>query len=437
MNNTCNKPGLISSRKIGDHVGNIGLWSIRNWPIKVKIPFISFLGVSLILLVTIVFFLPYVENRVMDGEKKATMQTVDVAYGILEHFNYLQVSGVYDREQAQKLAMELIKQIRYRDTESFWIIDATPRMVMHPIEPTLDGKDLTDVSDPNGKFIFREFVQASKSHEGGFVEHFWSENPVADGAPVVTISYVKQFKPWGWIVGSGIDMGEVERVVAGLRLITMAMAAFFAIVTMLVAFLIGRGITRRLVKVISGLKDVSRGRGHLEHTQCIEITSSDEIGTLSFEFNALMDSISDLSIFRKVIEEDETTNEVYSRLWDIFVGDLGLDGGVIFEVDEAHNVMKAAYPLNYPLDDLHCSPDILDQCGLCKAKRTGHPISSLAFHKVCKQFLHLDESMEHVCIPMSIGGGIIGVVQFIFDERSKRFDREKIAIQIDKASQSL
>ncbi len=204
---------------------------------------------------------------------------------------------------------------------------------------------------------------------------------------------------------------------------------------MLMAFLIGRSITKRLVKVITGLKEVAQGRGRSDQAQCIAITSSDEIGTLSFEFNALMDSISDLSCFRKVIEEDETSHEVYSRLWDVFVDGLGLKSPVIYEVDEAHNVMGVVYPMNFQEEDLHCSPDILDQCGLCKAKRTGHPISSLSFHKVCKQFLHIDEAIEHVCIPMSIGGGVIGVVQFIFDERDKKFDREQVAIQIDKASQ--
>ncbi|MBF0357241.1 MAG: diguanylate cyclase [Magnetococcales bacterium] len=435
MIDSCNKSEMTKFRKMNSSIGSFGLWSVRNWSIKVKIPFISFLGVALILAVTVLFFLPYVEKRVMEGEKKATVQTVSVVYGILDHFQQLESSGVYNRKDAKKQAIDLIRQIRYRKNEVFLIIDETPVMVLHPLMPELEGKDLASISDPNGKFIFSEFVKASKSLEGRFVEHSWPEAVVEEGALLKKISYLKEFKPWGWIVVSNIDMKEVERVVAGLRLITMAMAAFFAVVTMLVAYIIGQSITKRLVKVIAGLQEVAQGRGNLDQTQCIAINSSDEIGTLSFEFNALMDSISDLSRFRKVIEEDETCDEVYSRLWDVLVVDIGFPTVVIYEVDEGHDVMKVVYPLNLQEQDIHCSPDIMEKCGMCKAKRTGHPISSLAFNKVCKQFLHLDEAMEHVCIPMAIGGGIIGVVQFVLDDRKERFDRETVAIQIDKASQ--
>ncbi|MBF0383170.1 MAG: diguanylate cyclase [Magnetococcales bacterium] len=435
MAEACNKSGMVTYRQRQEARGIMRFLLIHNWPIKVKIPFLSFLGVSLILMVTFVWFLPFIESKVTEGEEKSTMQTVDVAYGVLEHFYHLELTGVYTKEQALKEAKVVINRLRYRDSEYFWIVDDTHKMVMHPKYSNLEGKNLSDVADVNGFMVFKEFVLVAKDQGGGFVEHNFSQFSDLDDSQSKKITYVKYFKPWGWIIGSEIDNGEIERVVTGLRLITIAMAAFFAVVTMLMAFLIGRSITKRLVKVITGLKEVAQGRGDSDQAQCIAITSSDEIGTLSFEFNALMDSISDLSCFRKVIEEDQTSSEVYSRLWDVFVEGLGLKNPVIYEVDEAQNVMRVVYPMNFQEEDLHCSPDILDQCGLCKAKRTGHPISSLSFHKVCKQFLHIDVPIEHVCIPMAIGGGIIGVVQFIFDDRGNKIDREEIAIQVDKASQ--
>ncbi|ABK43659.1 diguanylate cyclase [Magnetococcus marinus MC-1] len=440
MTDTCSKParlgdetsGLVTVRKMEVDKGTTGLWSIQNWPIKIKIPFISFLGVALILVVTVAFFLPYVESRVIESEQKATMQTVDVVFGILEHFNQLELNGVYGRDEAISHARQLIKQLRYRQGDYFWLLDESSQMVLHPLQPNLEGKHLADIESASDRLFYEESLHVALNRSSGFVEHQLTQPD--DDTVKMTQSYVKRFKPWGWIVGSDIDLAEVDRVVTGLRLITLAMAAFFAIVTMLVAYLIGQGITHRLIRVIAGLKDVAQGRGHINQSHCMPITSADEIGTLSFEFNVLMDSIKDLGCFRKLIEEDETCSEVYSRLWDVFT-DIGLKDAVIYEVDESHNLMKAAYPHQLQASDLHCSPDILDQCGLCKAKRTGHTISSLAFHKVCKQFLHLDEAMEYVCIPMSVGGGIIGVVQFIFDERIKVLDRDLLAKQVDKASQ--
>ncbi|MBF0455414.1 MAG: diguanylate cyclase [Magnetococcales bacterium] len=421
---------------VGDKNRRLKVWYLRNWPILPKILFISFLGVTLILGVTFSFFIPYVESHIISGKKNATKQTVEVAYGVLEHFNFLVTNGTYQPEQAQELAKSAIKQLRYHEKEYFWINDETPKMVMHPTVPDLDGKDLTDFSDPNGVFLFQEFVRVTQSKGGGFVQYMWPKPGGKENVPVSKISYVKRFKPWGWIIGSGIYLDDVERDISDLRSITMWGAIFFTFVTMMLSFWIGRSITLRLDKVIDGLKEVAQGKGDVDQRKCIAITSIDEIGTLSSEFNALMESISNLTRFRKVIEEDENINEVYSRLWDVFTLEIGFKEVVIFEVDEIHGVMKLAYPLNFQEDRMYCSPDILDQCGLCKAKRTGHEISSLDFHKICKQFLHMDEPIHHVCLPMTIGGGIMGVVQFIFNQREKGgINPELIAGQVDKASQ--
>ena len=42
-----------------------------------------------------------------------------------------------------------------------------PRMVMHPFKSKLDGKDLSNVKDPNGKRLFVAFVNAVKADGGG------------------------------------------------------------------------------------------------------------------------------------------------------------------------------------------------------------------------------------------------------------------------------
>ncbi len=106
------------------------------------------------------------------------MQTVDVAYGVLEYFHHLELTGVYDKEQAIKQAQKVINRLRYRDSEYFWIIDETPTMVMHPKYTDLIGKDLSDISDANGMFLFKEFVRVAKDQGDGFVEHLFTQSTV-------------------------------------------------------------------------------------------------------------------------------------------------------------------------------------------------------------------------------------------------------------------
>jgi diguanylate cyclase (GGDEF)-like protein/PAS domain S-box-containing protein len=100
--------------------------------------------------------------------------------------------------------------MRYDGSEYFWINDLQPRMVMHPVMPELDGKDLSDFTDPNGKRLFVEFVDTVRKSGAGFVEYLWPKPGLTQ--PVPKISYVKGFSPWGWVIGSGIYIDDVNRI---------------------------------------------------------------------------------------------------------------------------------------------------------------------------------------------------------------------------------
>lgn len=405
---------------------------LRNWPILPKILLTSFIGVCIILAVTFVVFIPHIESRIMAGKKDATRQAVEVASGILSHYQTLVVTGELSADAAREGAKRTINGLRYSGGEYFWINDTQPRMVMHPTVPRLNGTDLSEFADPNGTLLFQEFVKVARANGAGFVGYMWPKPGEQD--PVPKLSYVKHYKPWGWIVGSGIYLDDVQEEILHLRNLAMAGGVFFALLTMALAWWIGNSLTRRLKKVIDGLKDVAQGKGDVDLRKHIAITSIDEIGALSSEFNALMKSISDLTIFRKVIEEDEGMEDVYSRLYYVFTQVLKLESPVIFEVDDIHNRMKPVYPLALNEDDQVCSQSILDNCNLCKAKRTGHSISTYDFPKICKQFID-DGNSNHVCIPMSIGGSSIGVVQFSFSGEQDSETRRYITDQVDKAAQ--
>lgn len=81
-----------------------------------------------------------------------------------------------------------------------------PKMVMHPMKPMLDGKDVTMNKDPDGKFLFIEFVNALKaSPTGAWVNYKWTK--LGEKDPTDKKSWVMKCKPAGsqeeWVVGSG------------------------------------------------------------------------------------------------------------------------------------------------------------------------------------------------------------------------------------------
>lgn len=116
--------------------------------------------------------------------------------------------GLGSEEYRKELAKGLIKNIRYgsEGKDYIWINDMQPVMIMHPYQPELNGKDLSNYEDKKGKKLFVEFANVCKAKGAGFVVYYWPKYDVKE--PVPKISYVELYKPWGWIIGTGMYLDE-------------------------------------------------------------------------------------------------------------------------------------------------------------------------------------------------------------------------------------
>ena len=192
-------------------------------------------------IISLVFVLPFLgllgwqlmadAELAMQDRMDATRQHVEVAHGVLAWAQAQEAAGTLTREQAQAQARQLVSGLRYEGNEYFWINDMQQRMVMHAAKPDLDGKDMSTMKDPNGLAVFGAFVDTVRKSGQGFVRYQWPK--AGSELPVDKLSYVKGFAPWGWVIGSGIYVGELRA--AWLRqvmldgaivLFSMALAAY-------------------------------------------------------------------------------------------------------------------------------------------------------------------------------------------------------------------
>ena len=89
-------------------------------------------------------------------------------------------------------------------------------MIMHPYRSDLDGKDISTFKDQNGKHLFVEFVRVVQQQGAGFVGYMWQWKDEAERI-VPKTSYVKGFQPWGWIIGTGLYVDDIEAEIAAIR----------------------------------------------------------------------------------------------------------------------------------------------------------------------------------------------------------------------------
>jgi methyl-accepting chemotaxis protein len=200
-------------------------------------------------------------QMVADREAK-TRHMVDVGYGILVHYQKLESEGKLTREQAQAAAQSEIKTLRYDEVEYFWINDMGPKMIMHPIKPELDGKDLSGIKDPAGNPLFLGFVNVVKQHGAGFYSYLWPKP--GHNQPVPKISFVKGFEPWGWVIGTGIYLDDVDTVFRQTAT-TFALICLGVFMLVLAAsILIGRSVTKPLARITALTERLASGDSAFE-----------------------------------------------------------------------------------------------------------------------------------------------------------------------------
>jgi len=214
-------------------------------------------------------------GAVTEARALKTRDLVEAAHSILTHFEAQERTGRMDRATAQVTAIATVKALRYAGKEYFWINDMQPRMIMHAAKPQLDGTDLGEMRDPNGKALFREMVEAVKADGAGFVPYQWSK-PGSD-QPVDKISYVKGFAPWGWIIGSGVYADDTVAQMRPTMLSLLAGSLVAAALVGTIAFLIGRGIARPALALANVMDALATG----DLTKGVPATRrSDEIGRM-------------------------------------------------------------------------------------------------------------------------------------------------------------
>jgi len=192
------------------------------------------------------------------ADRQATARaTVDSAVGVLRWAHEQQQRGVLSAPQAQALAAGVVGRMRHSGNEYFWISGMDAKVLMHPIKPQLNGSDGSNIRDPNGKALFVAFAEQVRRAGAGFVDYQWPR-PGSE-QPVDKLSYVAGFEPWGWIVGSGIYVDDLQADLARSAWRAAALWAVAALVLSLAVLGVERSLRRGLQQAASLADAVAAG----------------------------------------------------------------------------------------------------------------------------------------------------------------------------------
>ncbi len=246
-----------------------------------------YLGILLPTIVAIILFIasiftviiPVFHQNMMDQKKEMIKELTASAASIIDHYILKEASGAMTRENAQKEAINVIKEMRYGNDNKdyFWITDMQPVMVMHPYSTELIGKDLRnfkDNDDKSGIRLFVEFVELVKQHNEGYLKYQWQlkDDPSKTASK---LSYILGIPKWNFIIGTGVYINDVEEEIQELQTdLLVSFSAISAVLLLILVYIVyqSRKIDSSRRQAEAGLKEAkdryqalveSSGEGYL------------------------------------------------------------------------------------------------------------------------------------------------------------------------------
>lgn len=246
---------------------------LSNWSIKHKLFILAAFG-ALVLVVLSSYLLWQQYQGSYDSRKIAIRQSVETVTSIVDWAYQQEVSGALSRTQAQAMAIKAVNDARYSGKEYFWINDMDARMVTHPFRPDLNGKDVSTMKDPDGNALFIQFVDTVRKVGSGYLSYQWPK-PGLD-KPVEKVSFVTGFKPWAWVIGSGLYMDDLRADFFK----TLGRAAFVIVLVIALVILLAMQITHSIIRPLERAVEVARAvsRGRLDND--VSTSALDETGQL-------------------------------------------------------------------------------------------------------------------------------------------------------------
>lgn len=237
----------------------------------------------------------------MQRKKAHLHDLVNALSGFLAQYNERAANGEFSLDEAKRRAASRMSTMRYYGGAGYyWVHTCSPEnphdpiLIMDPTQPEMVGKSLRDSTS------FIAMNEVCLNNDQGFIPYS-SPKPTESGVTAEyypKLAYVKIFKPWGWVVGSGVYLDDFEkekaakyaRVQSRVKKAVLTTIAVL-IITFLVVTGLGYYISRKIVRPI---RDTSKAAllisdGHYDTH--VDVSSSDEIGEMAKAFNVMADEL--------------------------------------------------------------------------------------------------------------------------------------------------
>ncbi len=244
---------------------------------SIKAKLLILLGLFLVtLLVAGIWSATSKRETMVEGYRNSIQAVVQTSLSIIKSYDARAAKGEFSREEAQTQAKAALRALRFFGSEYMFGYEFDGTNVFHGVRADLEGtRKLADFKDSNGVLVIRGLIESAKAGDGFLIYNF----PKASGGdPVPKLAFAAIYEPWGWMIGTGVYIDDVDAAFRRTLLETL-------VVTLVASVLLGLFGFRLVSRISKGLDGISTATGRIAKgdlaTQVGGTERRDEVGALA------------------------------------------------------------------------------------------------------------------------------------------------------------
>jgi len=272
----------------------------RRWfnSLSGKVLLVTLLPVVLFVVMNPVFIFPKVRRVILAEKQSAMREVVDTVVSLIDQYDKEVQAGHMTLAQAQHMASSQIAALRFDGQNYIVVLGADGAIVVHALMKDKIGVPPEKAGTAKLSETWRKITAKP---EGG-VLNFMTTKPGKEGQ-FPKLSFLRRHEGWGWMVGAGVYVDDVEQTIQAFALSTLLVILAVTVAVILAAVRLTSRMTKPLQELVTGLRQSDLNKQ-------LQVTSKDEIAEAAKAFNAyngrIRDTVSQVDSFAERVASGST-----------------------------------------------------------------------------------------------------------------------------------
>lgn len=245
--------------------------------------------------------LDIIENDMRSSYDEQIKAQVDNVISLCQSIYNRYEKGEYTLDEAEKLAADQIRDLRYGNNGYFWVdtYDGTNVVLLGN---DTEGTNRMDAVDTNGFAYMQAIINAGKQEDGGFTDYVFPREGETESSP--KRAYSKAFEPFGWVLGTGNYTDDIDDDVLDVknefssyesnsRMAIIGIAVVMEVILISVLTLITISIVKPLKKSLAHIEEIAQGDFSKEFEQDL-LKRKDDFGQLADSLEKMRSEMNEL-----------------------------------------------------------------------------------------------------------------------------------------------